>query len=57
MCLIETYNKVRIGGRVFNAFHIQNYLKEGDVLSPLLFNFALEYPEYHEVPKKIRKQN
>jgi hypothetical protein len=25
------------------AFPIQNYLKQGDVVSPLLFNFALEY--------------
>jgi hypothetical protein len=24
-------------------FPIQNYLKQGDALSPLLFNFALEY--------------
>jgi len=24
-------------------FHIKNDLKEGDALSPLLFNFALEY--------------
>jgi hypothetical protein len=24
-------------------FPVQNGLKEGDVLSPLLFNFALEY--------------
>jgi retron-type reverse transcriptase len=26
-----------------DAFHIQNGLKQGDALSPLLFNFALEY--------------
>jgi hypothetical protein len=25
------------------SFHIQNGLKQGDALSPLLFNFALEY--------------
>jgi hypothetical protein len=24
-------------------FPIQNYVKEGDALSPLLFNFALDY--------------
>jgi hypothetical protein len=30
--------------KVFSdAFPIQNYLKYGDALSPLLFNFALEY--------------
>jgi hypothetical protein len=26
-----------------SAFPIQNNLKQGDALSPLLFNFALEY--------------
>jgi retron-type reverse transcriptase len=26
-----------------NKFPIQNSLKQGDALSPLLFNFALEY--------------
>jgi retron-type reverse transcriptase len=26
-----------------DSFPIQNGLKQGDVLSPLLFNFALEY--------------
>jgi hypothetical protein len=28
---------------LFNSFPIQNCLKQGDALSPLLFNFALEY--------------
>ena len=28
---------------MFDVFPIQNGLKEGDALSPLLFNFALEY--------------
>jgi hypothetical protein len=28
---------------LFNNFPIQNYPKQGDALSPLLFNFALEY--------------
>jgi hypothetical protein len=28
---------------LFDSFLIKNGLKEGDVLSPLLFNFALEY--------------
>jgi hypothetical protein len=26
-----------------DTFHTQNILKQGDALSPLLFNFALEY--------------
>jgi hypothetical protein len=43
MYLSETYCKVRIGKYFSNKFHIQNGLKQGDALSPLLFNFALEY--------------
>jgi hypothetical protein len=43
MCLNETYSKVRIGKLLSDKFPIQNGLKQGDALSPLLFNFALEY--------------
>jgi hypothetical protein len=43
MCLNETYSKVRIGKHLSASFPIQNGLKQGDALSPLLFNFALEY--------------
>jgi hypothetical protein len=43
MCLNETYNKVHIGKHLSDSFPIQNGLKQGDALSPLLFNFALEY--------------
>jgi retron-type reverse transcriptase len=43
MCLNETCSKVRIGKHFSDAFPIQNGLKQGDALSPLLFNFALEY--------------
>jgi hypothetical protein len=43
MCLNETYSKVRIGKYLSNSFPIQNGLKYGDALSPLLFYFALEY--------------
>jgi hypothetical protein len=39
----ETYSKVRIGKHLSENFPIQNGLKQGDALSPLLFNFALEY--------------
>jgi hypothetical protein len=38
-----TYSKVRIGTHLSDNFPIQNDLKQGDALSPLLFNFALEY--------------
>jgi hypothetical protein len=43
MCLNETYGEVRIGKHLSDNFPIQNGLKQGDALSPLLFNFALEY--------------
>jgi sorting nexin-29 len=43
MCLNETYSKVLIGKHLSDSFPVQNGLKQGDALSPLLFNFALEY--------------
>jgi hypothetical protein len=43
MCLNETYSKVRIGKHLSDSFPIQKGLKQGDALSPLLFNFAIEY--------------
>jgi hypothetical protein len=42
MCLNETYSKVHIGKYFSDSFLIQNGLKQGRALSPLLFNFALE---------------
>ena len=41
MCLIETYNSVRVGMNLSDMFSIRNGLKQGDDLSPLLFNFSL----------------
>jgi len=38
-----TRSKVRIGNYLSYSFPIENGLKQGDALSPLLFNFALEY--------------
>ena len=32
-----------VGKHLFDRFHVRNGLKQGDALSPLLFNFALEY--------------
>jgi hypothetical protein len=43
MCLNESYSTVRIGKLQSDKFPIQNGLKEGNALSPLLFKFALEY--------------
>jgi len=41
MCL-TTYSRVQVGKNLSDMFPIRNGLKEGDALSPLLFNFALE---------------
>jgi hypothetical protein len=43
MCLNKTYSKVCVGKLLYDIFPIQNGLKQGDALLPLLFNFALEY--------------
>ena len=43
MCLTETYSRARVGKNFSDMFPIRNGLKQGEVLSPLLFNFALEY--------------
>ena len=43
MCLNEKCSTVRAGKHLSDMFHIRNGLKQGDALSPLLFNFALEY--------------
>jgi len=41
--LTETYSGIRVGKNLSDMFPIRNGLKEKDALSPLLFNFALEY--------------
>jgi len=38
LSLIETYSRVLV-----DRFPIRNGLKQGDALSPMLFNFALDY--------------
>jgi hypothetical protein len=43
MCLNETYSRFRVGKHLSDRFPINNNLKQGDTLSPLLFNFTLEY--------------
>jgi len=41
MCLTETYSRIRVGENLSDIFPIRNGLKQGDVLPPLLFSFAL----------------
>ena len=43
MCLTERYSKVLIGKNLSDMFPIRNGMKQGDALSPLLFNLPLEY--------------
>jgi hypothetical protein len=43
MYLTETYGRVRVGKNLSEMFPIRNGLKQGDALSPLLFNFVSEY--------------
>jgi hypothetical protein len=43
ICSNEIYSKVHVGKHLFDMFPIQNVLKQGDALLPLIFNFALEY--------------
>jgi hypothetical protein len=43
ICLNEIYSRVCVGKHLCYRFLIKNGLKQGDVLLPLLFNFALQY--------------
>jgi hypothetical protein len=43
MCLNETYSKARVSKHLSDICPIQNGLKQGDALLPLLFKIALEY--------------
>jgi len=43
MSLNETSSKVRVGKHLSDMLPIMNGLKQGDELSPILFNFALDY--------------
>ena len=42
MCLNEIYSRVRVDKHLWDTFPIQNYLKQGDALSPLFLNFSFE---------------
>jgi len=43
MCLNESCSRVWVGKHLSDMFPIKNSWKQGDELSPLLFNFAVEY--------------
>jgi len=43
MCLTETYIRVRVGKNLSDMLPTRNGLKQGDALSPFLFNFVLQY--------------
>jgi hypothetical protein len=43
VCLTETFSNVRGGKNLSEMFPIRNDLKKGAALSPLLFNFPLQY--------------
>ena len=40
---MSDYSRVWVGKNLSDMFPIRNGLKQGDALSPLLFDFALEY--------------
>jgi len=40
MCLNETYSRVWVGKHLSDIFPINNGLKQGDALTPLLFNLV-----------------
>jgi len=43
VCMNENHSRVWVGKNLSDMFSFRNGLKQGDALSPLLFNCALEY--------------
>jgi len=43
MCVIETYGRVRVGTQLSDMLRIENGLTQGDALSSLLYNVAIQY--------------
>ena len=43
ICLTETYSRFRVGKNLCDMFPIRNGWKQGDTVSPLIFNPTLEY--------------
>jgi len=44
MCLNETYSTVQVGKHLSDMLPVRDGLKQGDVLSPLLFNLLYSMP-------------
>jgi len=42
MCMNETYSRVQVGKHLSDMFPIRSGLKQGDALSPLIFNLRRE---------------
>jgi hypothetical protein len=42
-CLNETYCRVQVVKYLSDTFALKNVVKQGDALSPLVFNFVLDY--------------
>jgi Reverse transcriptase (RNA-dependent DNA polymerase). len=51
-CLGGIQRKVRIRNYLFSSFTTENGLRQGDALSPLIFNFALEF-----AVRKVKETN
>ena len=43
ICLKETYSTVQVAKHLSDMFPVKRVLKQGNALSPMLFNFAIEY--------------
>jgi hypothetical protein len=53
MCLNETYSKACIGKHLSERFPIQNGLKQGGALSPLLLECAIRKVQENQVGLKL----
>ena len=42
ICMNETCSRVQVGKHLSDMFPFKNGFKQGDALTPLLFNFVLE---------------
>ena len=53
MCMEGSHNIIKIDGQLSEPFTVLNGLRQGDALSPVLFNFALEWVmrKIQEIPR------